>query len=820
MRLLVCLVAVLIMLIPSVTYTEDIAPFEVKADVNATTSAAPAMAPVEESKEASKPVTEAASVVQTEPTPSEPAKDKPTVETTTVTVNETKPSSLAAQRPDPKTTKVSMSFDKADINSVIKFLSTASGTPIVCDASLSGSVSIVSLKQVCLNDAYEVVNSALRVRGFTMIGDLLSNVIRVTPLKKATADRSEVQSGKDPSAIVPTDNMLTQVIPLEYVSALKLKDDLKEMVSSDQAGIVAISAANTLIVTDNSGNVRRIAEVIQALDKDTSDVIEVKVHRCQHASADNLEDSLTKIFQIKPATPTPQPNQPRQEGGQPPQVKVDDGLVSLKGEIRIASDARTNQLIISTSKEKMKLVMDVVNQLDVDTEPEVKAETFQLQYADAKMVADQLNKLFEQPQGNVGGTTRYPFYYGQGGQQQSKTTDYAGLKRNVVVADIRTNSVIVTATEQNMKAFKEMIEKLDAPKVLSEVTRIFPLKYAKAAELADTLNSLFRGNFRRQGGFFDFFFGGYNQNQEGGPIAELRNITVVAEDKTNTLLVTGPPQSFTMIEQMIDKLDKRTAQVFIEVAIVDVTLDKETQFGIEWNWTSAAKNPDGTPKETANTDYGLSKLTTGFKYSVISDSLKSLLRMLETRSNVKVYSTPTITTADNIEAQISIGSEVPFVTSEIEDVSGRFRRTVDFKQVAVALRVTPHVNEASDVIAMDLRQTINEVIGRETELDAPTIASREVKTSISVKDGQTVVIGGIMKQNKELIIKRIPILSRIPLIGQLFTSRDWSNTKSELMVFLTPHVLKDDDDVTKVTDEAKGKLSYPPPGLEPSGERK
>jgi general secretion pathway protein D len=629
---------------------------------------------------------------KTKPAPAPaPAKDalpapkpQPAMEPAKVTVTAAPPP--AAQRPDAGTTKISMSFDKADINSVIRFLSLACSIPIVCDSSLSGSVSIVSLKQISLEDAYEVVNSALRVRGFAMVGDLRSKVIRVSPLKKAVADRSVVQSGKEPSGIIATDNLLTQVIQVDYVSSAKLKDDLKDLVASDQASIVSISSTNTLIVTDNAGNVRRIAEIVQALDKDTSDIIEVKVYRCQHGSADNLEQSLTKIFQInKPAAANPQQGRPPQEGGQPPQVKADDGLVSLKGEIRIASDNRTNQLIISTSKDKLKLVMQVIEELDIDTDPEVKAETFELKYADAKMVADQLNKLFEQPQGSDdGGRRGFNPYFGYGGGQSSaQTSDYAGLKRNVIVADIRTNSVIVTATEQNMKAFKDMIEKLDAPKVLSEVTRVFPLKFAKASDLATTMNSLFRGEYRRPTSFFDMYFGGSNQNQEGGPIAELKNITVVAEQKTNTLLVTGPPQSFAMIEGMIEKLDKRTTQVFIEVAIIDVTLDKDTQFGVEWNWKSAETRPDGTPERSGGTDFGLSKLTTGFKYSVISDSLKALLHTLETRSNVKVYSTPTITTADNVKALISIGSDVPFVTSELETVSGDFRRTVDFKHVEI-----------------------------------------------------------------------------------------------------------------------------------------
>lgn len=748
---------------------------------------------------------------------SAPSSEKPVAPAKVSPLPEMKPEgsaekkSEAGKRPNAADTKVSMSFDKADVISVVKFISTAAGVPIVCDPALAGNVTIVSQKEIPLTDAYEVVNAALRVRGFLMVGTLSDKVIRVVPLKKAVADHVTVQEGKDPSQMTPSDNMVTQVIPLEYVSALKLKDDLKPLIDESQASCVAITATNTLVITDNAGNIKRIAEVIRALDKDTSDVIEVEVYQCKFSSADALAQSLTQIYQLRPAGGQGQQGQ-QQRGpdGQPVQVKTDDGIMSLKGEIRLAPDARTNSLIISASREKIKLVLDTLKKLDVDTEPEVKAKVFPLQYADANLVATQLNNLFEQPQGGADGGRRNPWDWWYGGNR-GQSTGYAGLKRNVIVADIRTNSVIVTATEQNLKAFDDMIKELDAPKVISEITRIFPLKYATAADLADALTRLFRGESRRSGSFWDMIWGGSSRNQdEGSPLGQLRNITVVPEPKTNQLLITGPPQTFGAIEALIDQLDRRTAQVYIEVAIVDVTLDDETKFGIEWTWASNQTNPDGTPEQSASTGFNLNRMTTGLKYSVISDNLKAMLQALETRSNVKVYSTPRVTTADNVEARISIGRREPYVSSERETYGGSLERSIAFEDVDVSLTVTPHVNEQSDVIALDVLQTIDEIIGREPELNAPIIASREARTSILVRNGQTIVIGGIIKENRERVTNAIPIISRIPLIGELFKSREWRDTKSELMVFLTPHILEDDEAVDALTRQTNEELSNKP----------
>jgi len=214
--------------------------------------------------------------------------------------------------------------------------------------------------------------------------------------------------------------------------------------------------------------------------------------------------------------------------------------------------------------------------------------------------------------------------------------------------------------------------------------------------------------------------------------------------------------------------------------------------------------------QNAKTDFGLAAQSTGLKYSVVSGNLQALLRALQTQSNVRVLSTPTITTSDNVEAKISIGQDEPFVSQTTETSGGNLRNTVDFKNVSISLVVTPHVNGSSDVIGLEVEQTINEIIGREPTLNAPIIANRQATTSVSVNDGQTIVIGGIIKENTNRITKAIPLLSSIPFIGELFKSTDNTTTKSELMVFLTPRILKTEQDVADLTAKTKEELSIQP----------
>jgi general secretion pathway protein D len=719
----------------------------------------------------------------------------------------------AAQAKNPADVEVSIAFAKADINNVLTFLSMASNIPVVCDAEVKGTLTIVSLKKVPLSLAFEVINSALRVRGFTMIGGLQDKIIRVVPLQKAIADRSLVNSGGDPALIASSDDIITQVIPLEYTNATKLRDEIKPLVSNDEANILAVSSSNTLIITDTAGNIHRLAQIISLLDTNTADIVEIEIYTCKYSSATAVAEELQNIFKItKNAGDTPQPGQQQGGGGQPPSnLKTDDGVLSLKGELRISPDERTNSIIISAVRPKIDVVLSLLTKLDVDTNPEVKAKIFPLTYADAKLVAEQLGKLFEQPGGSDANRSPYGYYGGQPQPPPSKTA-YAGLKRNMIVADVRTNSVVVTASEQNMREYEAMIKTLDAPKVLSELSKTYNLKYANATKVATTLNQLFQGESSRNSSynFYDLFYGGSSQNKdEGDPIAQMKNVTVVPDDKTNSLLVTGPPQAFSMVSNFVEQLDRRSVQVFIEVAIVDVTLDKTTQFGVEWNWHSNATNAAGTPNQTASTNYGLNQITTGLKYSIISNNLQAVLTALQTSSNVKVYSTPSITTMDNVQATISIGEDVPFASSQNDLVSGTITSEVSYKTVSISLTVTPHVNESSNLIAMDVQQAINEIIGQVDALNAPITANRNAQTSVMVNDGQTIVIGGIIKDNCTRTENAVPVISRIPLIGDLFKSHDYENTKSELMVFLTPHILRTEESVDQVTATQRGKLSDP-----------
>jgi general secretion pathway protein D len=283
------------------------------------------------------------------------------------------------------------------------------------------------------------------------------------------------------------------------------------------------------------------------------------------------------------------------------------------------------------------------------------------------------------------------------------------------------------------------------------------------------------------------------------------NVKIVADEDTNALLITTFVRNFPSLEKIIQELDVLLPQVLIEAQIIEVTLDDESIFGIEWMWEKEKTTINGKEySQTATPDFGLTDEIFGLKYGVISDNLDALLHALAKNTRVNILSTPRIMTQNNQEAVINVGQEVPYLESTQETATGGVLTSYDFRDVGVILTVTPRINK-SGTISLDVNQQINSLI-EFTLFNAPVIAKREAAAFVTVKDSQT-IIGGIIKDDKTETLHKTPILGDIPFIGRLFQRKDTRAEKTELMVFITPHIVYDDEDSIRVTEEQKSKLN-------------
>ncbi|MDW8121018.1 MAG: secretin N-terminal domain-containing protein [Armatimonadota bacterium] len=577
-----------------------------------------------------------------------------------------------------------------------------------------------------------------------------------------------------------------------------------------EAVVAADARTNSVIVAATKDRLESIAQLIRELDIDARPNLQFEIIPLQRAYAPELASILqTLLMDTTPAGTRQQPGRfagmAQIFGAPAPTGPARAGLVR-SGEFRVSADTRANALIVAATRENMDLIKQLVAELDKDYAPPVKARVFELRYADALQVADMLNRIVQtgaQPRGGLGGLV----FFGMPFEQRVRTPEWMGLEQNVVVADPRRNAILVTTTDANMPLFETIIRELDVPSDLGRLVRVYPIQFVDAQALSTTIQEILQAQ-RRPTGFLFFAFAG--DTQRLGSLQNLQDVTVTADSRTNSLVVTAPPAAFSAVESLIEQLDQPQPQVFIEVIIADVTLTKDLQFGVEWQIMQEKATLFGETFQ-ATTDQKTAPPvapTQGIFYSIISETFRSTLQALARDQKVRIWATPHILTMANVEARIQIGQLFPVVTSFFPGTGGAPPQiNTQLQPIATTLTVTAHVNNAGSIL-MDIEQTIDEIGGTVVQagFTQPIITNRLARTSVTVQDGQTVVIGGIMRERAETVETGVPFLKDLPLLGPLFRRTEKQKEKTELMVFLTPRVVRTPEEL-KVLLERERKRS-------------
>jgi general secretion pathway protein D len=283
---------------------------------------------------------------------------------------------------------------------------------------------------------------------------------------------------------------------------------------------------------------------------------------------------------------------------------------------------------------------------------------------------------------------------------------------------------------------------------------------------------------------------------------------VTADENNNAVIVFGTAREFAIVEDALRKLDLPPKQILIEAAITEVTLTNDTSFGVQWNYTSG------------NTSVGYSEGATstptqvfpGFSYFYSGNSISATLNALQQHTQIKVVSAPKLLVLNNQTAALQVGDEVPISTGTATGLSSSTAAivsTIEYKDTGVILKITPRVN-ASGMVQLDVSQEVSQVSAPTTtsaaQTQSPTISTRRIATTVAVRDGQVIALGGLFSDQKTVDRNGIPLLSQIPYIGSLFGTHTINHTRTELIVLLKPHVLATDDDARAVTDELRQKL--------------
>jgi general secretion pathway protein D len=428
----------------------------------------------------------------------------------------------------------------------------------------------------------------------------------------------------------------------------------------------------------------------------------------------------------------------------------------------------------------------------------------------------------------------------------------------------RSNAVLITDRGVNVARYLELIRQLDV-KTGGESglrTYVYPLKHASAVELAATLGQVFGGgaggpverarvraledrslsseleSFRRRE------LEALEQRRQtpiprlaepAGPPAQdtadrapaadglVGQTTIIPDQATNSLVIRTAPPNFPVLRETIDELDARPAQVLLEVLIAEITLDRATDFGINWQiFTQRLVSGGETRGVTAGVgvpDFSDSALVTpGLGLRVVSlgtVDVRALVRAVASRTNVRILSTPRILALNNEEARILVGNEVPFSQSTRTGLDVVVDQTVQFRNVGTQLTVVPTVNK-DGYVTFRILQEVSSLTSQtiEAALNAPVITTREAETSAIVKGGRTIIIGGLISEMDQATQIGVPILQDLPLVGGLFRSRGTSRTRTELAIFLTPHVVFSDEQADSLLRGQREKFSRSKPSID------
>lgn len=467
--------------------------------------------------------------------------------------------------------------------------------------------------------------------------------------------------------------------------------------------------------------------------------------------------------------------------------------------------APSNVLIISDRAANIERLVELIKRIDRPSS-ESEVELVALEHASAAEVVRILTALVQQE-------VKDPSM--QGGSMNSR----------VMIADERTNSVLLGGDKDSRIKLRALIAHLDTPITSEGNIHVIYLRYSKAKDLVPVLTGVGQSIEEEKGAAKGK---GAAPAAAGGGGGGKTPTNIQADETTNSLVITATADVFRSLQGVIQQLDIRRAQVSVEAIIAEISARRASELGMQWlfDGSNADNSPVGAinfggdgssiasiatsvaakkpPSLGGGLTIGAGKITgDGFKFG-------ALIRALEGDSSFNVLSTPNIVTMDNVEAEIKVGQVVPFVTGSYTNVgdSGSSTpaspfQTINREDVGITLKVTPQINEGN-AIKLDIEQTVSSLASSETAAGSIT-NNRSIKTSILAEDGQTVVLGGLIKDNVDGNQQKVPLLGDIPLLGALFRYKSDNLEKTNLMVFIRPTILRD----TAVTSQlTSSKYNY------------
>ena len=457
----------------------------------------------------------------------------------------------------------------------------------------------------------------------------------------------------------------------------------------------------------------------------------------------------------------------------------------------IIAHTPSGMLIITETMSNIQKLLSIIKVLDVESR-EAEVAVVPLVNASAESLAKILTTIYQ--------------------KSRVSAKDAAGANSGTikVVPYERVNGIIVLANSSEMGRIKNLINMLDTKVQRADGNiHVYYLQNATAAEMVKVLNVL--PEKQQPGG-----------KTTGKAAAISKNVTVMADDETNALIITATKDEYVVLKDVIKKLDIPRRMVYLEALIMEIDVDHTLDFGVEWAGAGEFSDSTGILATgfSGEDGFGLLEgidpsdpsLPAGFSFGVLKQGIElggvtfpniaAILRAVRTDSDVNVISTPQILTMDNKKAEISVGETVPFITSQNTTASEQDYTQYEYKDVATKLSITPHINQA-DALRLEIE---TEVVRLKDSGLTPTTFKRTATTTVILQDQDTIVIGGIIGHDATKSEWKIPLLGDIPYLGWLFKTHTTTDRKTNMFIFITPRIIRNPADISAVTLKKEDQL--------------
>lgn len=669
-------------------------------------------------------------------------------------------------------------FDDVDIKAVLRFLAEKTRTNYFLDPGIQAKITVIGPRQIRLAEAVTFLEAALEARGFTVVDS--GTFKQVIPKDKAAG--ADVPLYLEPPRIEGTplekERTVTEIIQLRHATVAEVKTAIQGLLT-ESSKLVEHLPSNKIILTETVRNLERLKRVIAELD--------VEVHGktvfllpVRFRKAADLVTGVTEILAKEELEK------------RLPQTKQ----VQATKPALLADEAQNLVIVVATGADFAK-VKSLVERIDVDPDAGPEIEFLPLEHAVPGEVVQKVTAALQ--------------------------TDGVPLPPFSLVPDDRTQSLMLRTRSRNLRVqIRDAVRQLDKAAELPETVqvRVYRMNFAEAAKIAELLGQV------------DFTAGlpGTDPAAKNGGKGSGPQIKIVADENTNALVITAPQALFPAIERVVEELDVVKPQVMVEVLIAEIDYDWAKGQGLDFNFLNESSSSTNRPFGIGNLNQveGLAAgglpdgLSVGmihgrdfdFASAVAGDAgelskIAALIRIFQNTTHANILSSPTLLTSDNEAARIAIGERIQLPGSFATAANTGLNTVTSFnsEDLGVILEITPRITRDDHVILkvdQSIKARTGDLLG---SLETPVLSNREVSTSVNALDGDTVVIGGLLSEEEQISESRIPLLSRLPGLGKLFRSRQRTTRKTNLMIFLTPHIVRGEDAARHLTERSRQEIS-------------